>query len=90
MNLDPPDGRRFEQIVDYPPGEWSAAKDHADVRVGANRFTGDLHGYRIQTTAEEISVDVTLSGEDTSPACPTRRSGASAPQWRTSVLVEPC
>jgi hypothetical protein len=33
------------------------------VRLGNNRFTGDLHTYRIEATAEEISVDVTLTGE---------------------------
>jgi hypothetical protein len=31
LNLDLPDGRHFEKVVHYPPGEWSAAKDHADV-----------------------------------------------------------
>src|SRR3982074_2209820 len=63
LNLDLPDGRHYEKLVHYPPGEWSAAKDHADIRLGENRFTGDLHLYRIQATAEEISVDVTLTGE---------------------------
>src|ERR1700674_4007463 len=38
LNLDLPDGRHFEKIVNYPPGEWSTAKDHADVRIGGNRF----------------------------------------------------
>jgi hypothetical protein len=63
LNLDLPDGRRFEKIVHYPPGDWSAAKDHADVRLGENRFTGDLHRYRIEATAEEVSVDATLTGQ---------------------------
>jgi hypothetical protein len=49
--------------VHYPPDEWSAATDHADVRIGENRFSGDLRTYRIQAAAEEISVDVTLTGE---------------------------
>jgi len=71
LNLDLPDGRHFEKLVHYPPGEWSAAKDHADVRLGENRFTGDLHSYRIQATAEEISVDITLTGE--------------VPPWRPST-----
>src|SRR6202140_4521883 len=48
LNLDLPDGRHFEKLVPYPPSEWSAAKDHADVRLGENRFTDDLHHYRIQ------------------------------------------
>jgi hypothetical protein len=63
LNLDLPDGRRFEKLVRYPPTRWSAAKDHTDVRLGGNRFNGDLHRYRIEATAEEISVDVSLTGE---------------------------
>jgi hypothetical protein len=63
LNLDLADGRHFEKIVPYPASSWRAAKDHADVRLGDNRFTGDLHRYRLQATAEEISVDVTLTGE---------------------------
>jgi len=43
LNLDLPDGRHFDKVVHYPPAEWSAAKDHANVRLGENRFTGDLH-----------------------------------------------
>jgi hypothetical protein len=71
LNLDLPDGRHFEKLVSYAPSEWSAAKDHADVRLGKNRFSGDLHQYRIQATAEEISVDITLTGE--------------VPPWRPST-----
>jgi hypothetical protein len=63
LDLDLPDGRRFEKMVHFGAGEWSAAKDHADVRLGTNRFNGDLHRYRIEATAEEISVDITLTGE---------------------------
>jgi len=71
LNLDLPDGRHFEKLVHYPPADWSAAKDHADVRLGENRFSGDLHRYQIQATAEEISVNVTLTGE--------------VPPWRPST-----
>jgi hypothetical protein len=63
LDLDLSDGRHFERLVHYPPGEWSTAKDHCDVGLDENRFTGDLHRYRIQATAEEISVDVTLTGD---------------------------
>src|SRR3984893_13519296 len=55
LDLDLPDGRHFEKIVRYPSREWSAARDRADVRLGENRFTGDLHRYRIQATAEDTS-----------------------------------
>jgi hypothetical protein len=42
---------------------WSSARDHADVRIGANRFTGDLHTYRVTASVDDIAVDVTLEGE---------------------------
>jgi CrtC N-terminal lipocalin domain len=63
VSLDLPDGRSYEKVLNLPPGEWSAARDRADVRIGGNRFEGDLHEYRIQATAEEVSVDVTLTGQ---------------------------
>jgi hypothetical protein len=63
LDLDLSDGRHFEKLVRYAPSDWSAAKDRADVRLGGNRFTGDLHHYRIEASAEEISVDVSLTGE---------------------------
>jgi hypothetical protein len=62
LELDLADGRHFEKLVRYAPSAWSAARDHTDVRLGANRFSGDLHQYRIEATAEEVSVDVTLTG----------------------------
>jgi hypothetical protein len=63
LNLDLADGRTFEKLVTFDPAVWSSAKDHADVRIGDNRFTGDLHTYRITATVDDISVDVTLEGE---------------------------
>jgi hypothetical protein len=71
LNLDLSDGRHFEKIVPYPAGEWSSAKDHCDVRMGENRFFGDLHHYRIEVRAEGISIEVTLDGE--------------VPPWRPST-----
>src|ERR1700686_2290411 len=31
LELDLPDGRRFEKIIHYPAQTWSAARHHADV-----------------------------------------------------------
>jgi hypothetical protein len=62
LNLDLPDGRSFEKVVNLPVASWSAATDQADVQLAGNRFEGDLHRYRITATAEEVSVDVTLTG----------------------------
>jgi hypothetical protein len=33
------------------------------VRIGENRFSGDLHSYSIEAKVDEITVDVTLVGE---------------------------
>jgi hypothetical protein len=62
LNLDLPDGRSFAKMAHFAPEQWSAATDHADVRIGDNRFTGDLHSYRITVTLDEIELDVTLTG----------------------------
>ena len=63
LSLDLPDGRSFEKLVSLPAESWAAATDRADVRLADNRFEGDLHTYRITATAEELSVDVTLTGQ---------------------------
>ena len=63
LNLDLADGRSFERVVKFDPAAWSSAKDHADVRIGENRFTGDLHTYRIVAKVDDIAVDITLEGE---------------------------
>lgn len=63
VNLDLPDGRSYQKVVPFPAKDWSTAADRADVRLGANRFTGDLDEYRIQATTGEVSVDVTLTGQ---------------------------
>ncbi|MEA2621835.1 MAG: hypothetical protein QOH61_745 [Chloroflexota bacterium] len=63
LNLDLADGRSFEKLVTFDPEAWWAATDGADVRIAGNRFSGDLHRYRITARVEEIEVDVTLVGQ---------------------------
>jgi predicted secreted hydrolase len=63
LNLDLADGRSFEKLATFEPEAWSAATDHADVRIAGNRFSGDLHRYRITASVDEIEVDVTLVGQ---------------------------
>ena len=62
LNLDLADGRSFEKVAKFDPASWSSATDHADVRIGENRFTGDLHTYRITACVDDIAVDITLDG----------------------------
>jgi hypothetical protein len=63
INLDFPDGRSIVKTLHAAPDAFSASRDGCDVRIGDNRFTGDLHRYRITASIEEVSVDVEMVGE---------------------------
>ena len=58
-----PDGRIFQKLLDTRPELFSASKSTCDIRIGTNRFCGDLNRYHITATIEEISVDIELMGE---------------------------
>jgi hypothetical protein len=62
IDLDLADGRSYQKVLTSPAESWQASTSRADVRIGENRFSGDLHTYRIQATVEEITIDVTLVG----------------------------
>jgi hypothetical protein len=63
INLTLPDGRRFDKLRDIPADQFTASKEGCDVRIGANRFVGDLHRYRITAVIEDVSVEIELTGE---------------------------
>jgi hypothetical protein len=63
INLTLPDGRDFVKFLDTRPELFNASKSGCDVRIGTNRFVGDLHRYHITATIEEISVDIELTGD---------------------------
>jgi hypothetical protein len=50
-------------LSDFPADQFTASKEGCDVRIGTNRFVGDLHHYRITAAIEEISVEIELTGE---------------------------
>jgi hypothetical protein len=52
-----------EKLATFDPEAWWAATDGPDVRIAGNRFSGDLHRYRITASVEVIDVDVTLVGQ---------------------------
>src|ERR1700738_4417029 len=60
IDLDLADGRSYQKLLPDAPQSWQASTDGADVRIGENHFSGDLHTYRIRATVEEIAIDVTL------------------------------
>jgi len=63
INITLPDGRTFDKLLDTKPELFKASKSGCDVRIGTNRFAGDLKDYRITATIEEISVDIELTGD---------------------------
>jgi hypothetical protein len=63
INLTLPDGRRIDKLHDTTPDQFTASKEGCDVRIGTNRFVGDLRRYRITAAIEEISVEIELTGE---------------------------
>jgi len=63
INLTLPDGRSFVKLLDTRPELFKASKSACDVRIGPNRFVGDLERYHITATIEEISVDIELTAD---------------------------
>jgi hypothetical protein len=63
IDLTLPDGTALERLVELDPETFSASTDTCDVRIGGNVFTGDLNTYTIRARAQEIEVDVTLTGQ---------------------------
>src|SRR5260221_12273824 len=61
--LTQPDGRRLDKMSGTTADQFTASKEGCDVRIGTNRFVGDLHRYRITAAIEEISVEIDLTGE---------------------------
>src|SRR6266849_6045019 len=50
INLTLPDGRTFVKFLDTKAELFSASKSGCDVRIGSNRFVGDLNRYHITAT----------------------------------------
>ncbi|UIX29254.1 lipocalin-like domain-containing protein [Streptomyces sp. GQFP] len=61
IELDRPDGTSIKRELVFAPGEFSAATDNCEVRIGPNAFAGDLGTYRIHVEDAEITADVTLT-----------------------------
>jgi hypothetical protein len=63
IDLTTPDGTTIGKLVDLDPGTFTASTDTCDVRIGENVFAGDLHAYTIRARADEVAVDITLTGQ---------------------------
>lgn len=63
IDLDLPDGTRYDKLGKWKPEEFAASRDRCDVHIGRNSFSGDLHSYTITAEIEDVTVNVILSGE---------------------------
>jgi CrtC N-terminal lipocalin domain len=63
IDLTLPDGSAADRVVKLDPASFTAAKESCDVRIGENVFSGDLRTYTIRAKAEDVEVDLTLTGE---------------------------
>lgn len=63
IDITRPDGTTINKVHTDSAENFAASRDRCDVRIGDNRFTGDLHSYRIKATIDDISVDIDLAGE---------------------------
>src|SRR5713101_6931447 len=61
IDLTLPDGTQLDKLVELDPTTFSASTERCDVRIGNNKFSGDLHTYNIHAKVEEIELDVTLT-----------------------------
>lgn len=66
INITLPDGRIIDKAYRGRREDFVASKDGCDVTIGANRFVGDLHRYRIDAAIDDVSVSIDLVGEVTS------------------------
>jgi hypothetical protein len=63
INMTLPDGRIIDKAYRGRREDFVASKDGCDVTIGANRFVGDLHRYRIDAAIDDVSVSIDLVGE---------------------------
>ena len=73
INLDRPGKPTVQQFVNATPQEFSASREHCDVRIKDCFFRGDLHTYQIKVVTDDLTVDAELVGE--------------VPSWRQATGV---
>lgn len=62
VTLDRANGENISRSLTASREEFSASTPSCDVRIGPNRFVGDLHDYTIHVEIEDLVADLTLSG----------------------------
>ena len=62
VHLDRPGSETLTFEVHKPAEQFSASRDGCDVRIGDNRFRGDLHHYEIHVAQGDRVIDLELTG----------------------------
>jgi hypothetical protein len=62
LTITRPDGTKAARFPLFPPGQFSAAKEACDVRIGSNRAQGDLHRYEVRVEMDGLAVDLNFTG----------------------------
>ena len=62
IELNRPDGTSVHKELKVDARDFTAARDHCDVRIGANTFSGDLHDYAIHVDVDGVKADIRLHG----------------------------
>lgn len=51
----------FDYVIQADSADFSASRDHCDVRIGSNIFRGNLNEYQIQIKSTEVKANITLN-----------------------------
>lgn len=62
LTITRPDGKKIAQFPIFSPGQFQAAKETCDVRIGSNWTKGDLHTYQLHVEMDGIAADLTFRG----------------------------
>ena len=70
ITITKPNGEKIDTTLSFSPDMFSAEKEKCNVKIGPNWVKGDLHTYNLHAQANEISVDLALTG--IAPPCRPR------------------
>jgi predicted secreted hydrolase len=63
LTLDRANGENITRTFTGSRDDFAASKDGCDVRIGANRFVGDLQTYTVHVEIDDVSADLTLRSQ---------------------------
>jgi hypothetical protein len=67
INIARPDQRRTREVIDYRADEFSASREHCDIRIGPNHASGTLVDgfgrYEINLTGKETAANLVFRGD---------------------------